>query len=109
MNEKKIYCGSGKKQNEGWLKVTINPEKIQEYIQEYEGKKYVKLNINILDKPNNFGKDVQITIDTYVKPDRAGMLPESESLPKEEEPKEKRGIYQKDSADDFNSDDDLPF
>ena len=53
---KTIYCGGGKKQNETWFKVTINPDKIQDYIQEYNGSKFVKLNINI--KPNqiNLGK-----------------------------------------------------
>jgi len=76
MADKTIYCGSGISQNKTWLKCTINPDKIGEYIQEYKGNKFVKLNINIYDEPNQFGKDVTITIDTYKK----------EEKPEEEEP-----------------------
>jgi 8-oxo-dGTP pyrophosphatase MutT (NUDIX family) len=52
------------------LTVTINPDKIKDHIQEYNGNKYVKLNINISDTPDQYGKDVKITIDTY-KPARS--------------------------------------
>ena len=62
---KTIYCGGGKKQNDTWFKVTINPDKIQDYIQEYNGSKFVKLNINIKSEPDQFGKDVSISIDTW--------------------------------------------
>ena len=65
MSGKPICCGSGKKQNNNWLKVTINPDKLKEYIQTYEGNKFVKLNINIKDAPDQYGKDVSISIDTY--------------------------------------------
>ena len=61
---KTIYCGGGKKQNDTWFKVTINPDKIQDYIQEYNGSKFVKLNVNIKE-PDQFGKDVSISIDTW--------------------------------------------
>ena len=70
MAEKPIYCGSGKKQNNKWLKVTINPDKIMDHIQTYEGNKLVKLNINIKEEPDRFGKDVSITIDTWKKDDK---------------------------------------
>ena len=35
MNKKEdtIYCGSGKVMNPKWLKVTINPSKLADYIQ----------------------------------------------------------------------------
>tara|TARA_B100001750_G_C15513022_1_gene604984 strand:+ start:790 stop:1095 length:306 start_codon:yes stop_codon:yes gene_type:complete len=62
---KTIYCGGGKKQNDTWFKVTINPDKIQDYIQEYNGSKFVKLNVNIKSEPDQFGKDVSISIDTW--------------------------------------------
>ena len=62
---KTIYCGGGKKQNETWFKVTINPDKIQDYIQEYNGSKFVKLNVNIKPEPDQFGKDVSISVDTW--------------------------------------------
>ena len=65
MKEKTIYCGSGKVMNEKWLKVTINPTKIADYIQEYNGNKFIKLNINLKDEPDKYGKDVSISIDTW--------------------------------------------
>jgi hypothetical protein len=83
MSEKKtIYCGSGKKQNEGWLKVTINPDKITDYIEEYNGNKYIKLNINIKDEADQYGKDVSISVDTW-KPDENAQQPAAQSQEKE--------------------------
>ena len=70
---KKIRCGSGKKKNDGWLQVTVNPEVISQHIQEFNGKKYVKLNINI-GEPDQYGKDVSISIDTWV-PNSAKQSP----------------------------------
>ena len=69
MADKKIYCGSGKQKTDTWLKITINPDKIMEYTQTYEGKRFVKLDINLLSEPNQFGKDVEVTIDNW-RPDR---------------------------------------
>jgi len=66
--EETIYCGSGKVMNPKWLKVTINPSKISEYIQEYNGNKFIKLNINLKDEADQYGKDVSISVDTW-KPD----------------------------------------
>lgn len=66
--QKKIYCGSGKKKSESWLQVSINPEKFSQYIQEFNGNKFLKLNINIKNQPDQYGKDVEVTIDTW-KPD----------------------------------------
>ena len=70
--EKTIYCGSGKKMNEGWLKVTINPDKLKDYIEEFNGNKFVKLNINIKDEADQYGKNVSISVDTW-KPDSQPM------------------------------------
>ena len=64
--EKKVnYCGSGKKQKDNWLKATINIEKIKPFIEEYNGVKFVKLNINIKDEADQYGKDVSISIDDW--------------------------------------------
>lgn len=63
--QKKVYCGSGKKRNDTWLSITINPDKIKDYIQEYNGNKFIKLNVNLLSEPDKFGKDVQVSVDTY--------------------------------------------
>lgn len=67
MNKKEetIYCGSGKVMNPKWLKVTINPRKLAGYIQEYNGNNFIKLNINLKDEPDQYGKDVSISIDTW--------------------------------------------
>ena len=67
--EETIYCGSGKVMNDKWLKVTINPSKISDHIQEYNGNKFIKLNINLKDEPDQYGKDVSISVDTWVKTD----------------------------------------
>ena len=64
----KIYCGSGKKQNDRWFKVTINPDKIKDQIEEFNGNKFIKLNINVKDEPDQYGKDISISVDTW-KPD----------------------------------------
>jgi len=78
MSEKKaIYCGSGKKQNDTWIKATIKADALEQYIQEYQGHKFLKVNINIKDQPDQYGKDVSITVDTW--------KPEQSSEPKKEE------------------------
>ena len=69
MSKEKIYCGSGKKQSETWLKVNINVAKFKDHISEYKGHKFIKLNVNILEEPDMYGKDVSITIDTW-QPDK---------------------------------------
>ena len=66
METKTKYCGSGKKQNPTWIKATINVDKIKDFISEYEGNKFVKLNINIKDQADQYGKDVSISIDEFV-------------------------------------------
>ncbi len=66
--EKKIYCGSGKKKSDTWLQVTVNPEKFAEHVQEFNGNKFIKLNINVLPEPDKYGKTISVSIDTW-KPD----------------------------------------
>ena len=65
MSEKKIYIGSGKKKGEGWGKATINIDKLQPYIKNFKGHNIVKVDINFYDEPDQYGKDVKITIDTW--------------------------------------------
>jgi len=62
---KTIYCGSGKKKGEGWFAITIDPEVICDYVREYKGKKFIKLNVNVKSKADKFGKDVKVSIDTW--------------------------------------------
>lgn len=79
--EKKIYCGSGKKKSETWLQVTLNPEKFSEHIQEFNGNKFIKLNINVLPEPDKYGKTLSVSIDTW-KPDGAKSAPVTKSAHK---------------------------
>ena len=85
MSEKKIYCGSGKKQNDKWFKVTINPDKFMEHVQEFNGNKFIKLDINIKDEKDQYGKDVSISVDTWQPPNAdntpKGSEAEDDSLP----------------------------
>lgn len=69
----KIYCGSGKKKSENWLQVSVNVDKIQDHIQELNGVRFVRLNINLKDAPDQYGKDVALSVDTF--------KPEKEKLP----------------------------
>lgn len=65
MQQKKIYAGSGKKKSETWFSISINMDKIKDYVQEYNGTKFVKLNVNVSKEADKYGKDVQVTVDTY--------------------------------------------
>ena len=67
--QKTIYIGSGKKQKDNWLKSSLCISDIpKEHTFEYNGKTYVKVSINVKDAPDQYGKDVSITVDTW-KPD----------------------------------------
>jgi hypothetical protein len=61
----KVFCGSGKQQTKKWFKATIKPKILMEYLQTYKGAEFTRININLLDEPDKFGKDVEITIDTW--------------------------------------------
>ena len=77
---KTIYCGGGKKQNDTWIKATVNVAKFKDHIQEFKGVKFIKLNINIKDEADQYGKDVSISIDEFV--------PEQKEAVAEEEPQD---------------------
>ena len=69
MEQKTIYIGNGKKQKDNWLKSSLCISDIpKEHTFEYNGKTYVKVNINLKDEVDQYGKDVSITVDTW-KPD----------------------------------------
>ena len=69
MEQKTIYIGNGKKQKENWLKSSLCISDIpKEHTFEYNGKTYVKVNINVKDQVDQYGKDVSITVDSW-KPD----------------------------------------
>jgi len=77
--EKKIYCGSGKKQNDTWFKVNLNFDELAKYTEEYMGKKYVKININVTE-PDKFGKTISVTIDTWKPEAKTNFTPKKEEV-----------------------------
>ena len=81
--EKAIYIGNGKKMKDNWMKSSLCLTDIpQEHIFEYNGKKYIKVNINLKDEADQWGKDVSITVDTF-KPEKKAETTEEtpDSLP----------------------------
>ena len=60
-----IYCGGGNKRNENWLTVTVHIDKAKEHIFEYKGNRYLKLNVNVKDQADQYGKDVSLSVNTY--------------------------------------------
>ena len=63
----KIRLGSGKKRSASWMTSSICLTDAEAHAYEYNGKKYVNLNINVYDTPNQYGKDVAITLNDYEK------------------------------------------
>jgi hypothetical protein len=79
--EKAIYIGNGKKQNETWLKSSLCLSDIpKEHVFEYNGKKYLKVNINVKPEPDTYGKDVSITVDTW-KPSGEAPAKQDDDMP----------------------------
>jgi hypothetical protein len=68
MNEEKkqqIRLGSGKKINDTFLSSSLCITDALEHSYEYNGKKYIKLNIGIFAEPDQYGKNVKITLNDY--------------------------------------------
>jgi hypothetical protein len=86
--QKKIYCGSGKKKNDTWFQVSLNPEKFNEYIREYNGNRFIRLNINVLPQPDKFGKDISVSIDTWEPDASKQSFTKTESYPAANKPVE---------------------
>ena len=70
------------------MTVTVHIDKVKEHVFDYKGNKYLKLNVNLKDQPDQFGKDVSLSVNTY----------------NPEEQKETKPV-----AEVSNSSDDLPF
>jgi hypothetical protein len=66
-NKPKIRLGNGKKRSGSWLTAAICLSDAEAHAYTYNGKKYVNVNINIYDQPNDYGKDVAITLNDYKK------------------------------------------
>jgi hypothetical protein len=68
--QQKIRAGNGKKKSEKWLKASLNLDVLEQHAFTYNGVRYAKVDINVFEKVNDYGKDVSITIDTF-KPEAA--------------------------------------
>lgn len=64
-DNKTVYCGSGIKRKDDWITATIDVDKIKDFIETYKSKRFVRLNINIKESKDQFGKDVSISINQY--------------------------------------------
>ena len=70
----KIYLGSAKKKGKNWYNGTINMDKIEPHIKEFKGHRIVKVDINIFEEPDQYGKSLKITLDTW-KPEEQKQTP----------------------------------
>lgn len=66
-NKPKIRLGNGKKRSASWLTAAICISDAEAHAYTYNGKKYVNVNVNIYDQPNDYGKDVAISLNEYKK------------------------------------------
>lgn len=78
MSNDKIYVGSGKKKFDNLRSVSICLSDLNEHVFEYNGKKYVKLNIQDKKEADQYGKDIAVSIDTW-KPE--AKVEKDDSLP----------------------------
>jgi len=77
----RINCGGGKKVHENLLSVTVNPDILNDHIEEYQGHKFVRLTVFIADKPDQYGKDVKVSINNWKPEDKKKQEPVSEDDP----------------------------
>ena len=77
----KTKLGNGKKRSDSWITAAICLSDAEAHTYTYNGKKYVNLNINIYDKPNDYGKDVAITLNDYKKDEAVPKANAFEPIP----------------------------
>jgi hypothetical protein len=75
----KVKLGNGKKRSASWITAAICISDAEAHAYTYNGKKYVNLNVNIYDAPNEYGKDVAITLNDYKKEEN--LTPEVNKMP----------------------------
>jgi hypothetical protein len=78
-NKPKTRLGNGKKRNDSWITASLCLSDAEAHAYTYNGKKYVNLNVNIYDKPNEYGKDVAISLNDYKKEE--GSKPQANKMP----------------------------
>tara|TARA_R100001530_G_scaffold3566_7_gene5215 strand:- start:1454 stop:1720 length:267 start_codon:yes stop_codon:yes gene_type:complete len=85
-NGNPIYLGGGKEKFDGdQVNISINLSKLeneaQEYIYEFKGEKYIKLNVNALkDGIDQYGRSHSVQVDTF-KPDKPKESKMEDDLP----------------------------
>lgn len=64
--KKKVYLGAGNKKSETWITAALKEEVLNTaHWETYEGKKFIRVNINMNSTPDKYGKDVSITLNDY--------------------------------------------
>lgn len=69
-NQKAVFLGSGRKRSDSWLTISVCLSDAEQFANEFKGKKYLSLNVNIKSTPDQYGKDVQVTLDQYKKDEK---------------------------------------
>lgn len=77
MSEQKTYCGSGKEKkfDNGGSIISVSvclDDYPEEFINEYKGKRYLRLNIASKREPDQYGKTHSVSVDTW-QPDQAAQ------------------------------------
>jgi PhoPQ-activated pathogenicity-related protein len=85
-NKPKVRLGNGKKRSATWLTAAICISDAEAHAYTYNGKKYVNVNVNIYDQPNDYGKDVAITLNDYKKDEAVPKANEFEGVPSDNLP-----------------------
>ena len=73
----KIYCGSGKEKFDGDL-IAVSvclSDYPDEYINEYNGKKYLRLNVQRKREIDQYGKSHSVSVDTWKPEEKTEDIP----------------------------------
>jgi hypothetical protein len=80
MSEPKIYVGKGKAGKYGTKISVCLTDLPKEHINDFNGKKYINLEITEMKTPDKFGKTHTVTVDTW-KPDTKASEPDNSLNP----------------------------
>jgi len=83
--EPKIYCGSGKTKSGQYgeffsVSICLSDLPAEHITTAKNGKKYINLNINKKQAPDQYGKDLSVQVDTW-KPDATKAAPAAVATP----------------------------
>lgn len=85
---KKTYVGNGRKRSDTWLKVSLCVDDLLQFakVSQKNGKKYVNVDINVKDAPDQYNNDVSVSIDDYDPKQKASapQPPSATTAPKED-------------------------